>query len=130
MTTLDRRSLWQGAAGATLAVAAAISAAPAAAQEAPLHVMADLVAKPGQEDALRQLLVAFAAGSRKEPGCLSYELLEVQGTPGHFVTNEVWSGRPALDVHMTTPQMKAAGDMVGPMLAKPFTQMFFTLIKT
>ena len=130
MTPLDRRTLLQGTAGITLAAAEAFSTAPAAAQGVPLHVIADLTAKSGQEDALRQLLVAFAASLRKEPGCLSYELLEVQGTPGHFLTFESWSGKPALDAHMTTPQMKAAGEKVAPMLEKPFTQTILNLIKT
>jgi hypothetical protein len=56
--------------------ALASSRALAAGDES-LVVIAELVAKPGQEKALRDLLTPFAAQSRKEPGCLGYELLEV-----------------------------------------------------
>jgi len=66
-----------------------------------LRVIAELVAKPGSADDLRNVLVPFARGSRKEPGCLQYVLLEVKGEPGRFMTYEVWSDRPALDAHMT-----------------------------
>jgi quinol monooxygenase YgiN len=50
--------------------------------------------------------------------------MEVQGDPGHFLTYEVWKDRPALDAHMKTPAMAAAGPKLIPLLAKPFTQTF------
>lgn len=93
-----------------------------------LRVSAELVAKPESADELRKLFVSFAANSRKEPGCLHYALLELQGSPGHFVTYEIWTDRAALDAHMKTPQMAAVGPQLATMLAAPFTQKFLDLI--
>jgi quinol monooxygenase YgiN len=118
----DRRALLQGA---VLAGALTLSSSPTlAAEDESLVVIAELVAKPGQEKALRDLLVAFAAGSRKEPGCLHYQLLEDAKEPGRFLTVETWANKAAIDAHMSTPAIKAAVPMLGPILAKPFTQTF------
>jgi quinol monooxygenase YgiN len=42
----------------------------------------------------------------------------------HFLTFERWKDKAALDAHMVTPDMKAIAPMLGPVLAKPFTQLF------
>ncbi len=89
----------------------------------PLHVIAEIVAKPELADAARKLLGDFAAGSRKEPGCFGYVLYEVEGEPGRFMTFETWADQAAIDTHMSTPQIQAALPVIGPMLAKPFTQV-------
>ena len=109
--------------GAALASFAAL-AGPALAADKHLRVIAELVAKPGSETALRDLLVPFAKGARHEPGCLHYTLMEVQTEPGRFLTYEIWTDRPALDAHMKTPQIKAATPKLGQLLGKPFTQTF------
>jgi quinol monooxygenase YgiN len=114
-----------GAASGAAAIALA-GFGPAFAQMDPkgLRVIAELVSKPETADDLRKLLVPFALGARKEPGCLQYVLLEIQGDPGHFMTYEVWVDRPALDAHMKAPALVAAGPKLVPLLAKPFTQLF------
>ncbi len=92
-------------------------------------VIAELVARPDQATALRDLLVPFAAQSRNEPGCLRYELLEVQSEPGRFLTLETWESQAAVDAHMSTPAIQAAIPLLGPILAKPFTQTFLTSVR-
>lgn len=89
-----------------------------------LYVVAEIVAKPGSADALRALIVPFAAGSREEPGCLEYTLMEVENEAGRFMTFERWTDRAALDAHMKTPAMAAAGPQLANLLGKPFTQIF------
>lgn len=126
MPSFARRTLVQGAAlGAALA---ALSTTEAAAAAGDLYVMAELIAKPGQADALRDLLVPFVAKARTEPGCKHYTLMEVQSEPGRFVTYEIWTDRAALDAHMVTPQIKELGPKLGPVLAKPFTQTFLNAV--
>ena len=122
-TRPQRRALIQGAAVATALAAWGVASAakPKAGQ---LFVIAEIVAKPGAADDLRALLVPFAAKSRKEPGCFEYTLMEVEGEAGRFLTFERWSGRPALDQHMKTPEIGALGPKLGALLAKPFTQIF------
>jgi quinol monooxygenase YgiN len=128
MMDLDRRGLLQGAV-LTMGMALATSRALGAGDDQ-VVVIAELVAKPGQEKALRDLLTPFAEQSRKEPGCLHYELLVVTGEPGRFLTVETWANKAAIDAHMSTPAIKAAIPMLGPILAKPFTQTFLTSISS
>ncbi len=122
MTDFDRRTLLQGAVLAgSLSLAASTTLA---AEGEAVVVIAELVAKPGKEKDLRDLLVPFAAGSRKEPGCVHYQLLEVASEPGRFLTVETWANKAAIDAHMKTPAIQAAVPKLGPILAKPFTQTF------
>ncbi|NGP07659.1 antibiotic biosynthesis monooxygenase [Rhodococcus sp. 14C212] len=82
-----------------------------------LRVVATISAKPGSEDAVRGALVALAAASRDEDGCVSYELFESASAPGTFVTVEVWTGQEALDAHMTSRHVTSALATVGEHLA-------------
>lgn len=124
--SIDRRT-FLGTAAAGGALAALFSGVTEAAKKdkkGGYYVIAEIVAKPGMETALRDLLVPFAESSRKEPGCEVYTLLEVQSEPGRFLTFERWVDKAALDVHMTTPQIKEIVPKLEPVLAKPFTQLF------
>ncbi|MEN0135608.1 MAG: putative quinol monooxygenase [Rhodococcus sp. (in: high G+C Gram-positive bacteria)] len=82
-----------------------------------LHVVATIPAKPGSEDKVRDGLSALGAESRKEEGCISYEVFESTAVAGTFVTVEVWTGQDALDAHMTSPHFQAALGTFGEHLA-------------
>jgi quinol monooxygenase YgiN len=124
MSSLDRRAFLQTAAlGGALATVFHSSSAEAA-EEGGYYVIAELVAKPGSEKAVRDLMVALAQESRREAGCQLYTLLEVTGEPGRFLTFERWTNKAAADAHMTTPHLQAAAPKIEPLLAKPFTQLF------
>jgi quinol monooxygenase YgiN len=126
MLTLDRRTLIR-----TAAVGSAVAAFAASAEAAVngnYYVIAELVSKPDQVDALRAILVPFAAGARKEPGCVHYSLLEDQKQPGRFLTFETWANEDALKAHMVTPEIKAAVPKLEPVLAKPFSQIFLSMV--
>jgi (4S)-4-hydroxy-5-phosphonooxypentane-2,3-dione isomerase len=116
---LDRRNFVQGTAiSAMLATVATASSAQAAAGS--FFVIAELVAKPGSDGQLRELLTALAEKSRSsEPGCKSYTLLEVGTEPGRFFTYEIWVDKAALDGHMETSHVKDAISKLGPIIAKP-----------
>ena len=126
MPSIARRTIVQGAALGTALAAFPTSGATAA--EGDLYVIAELIAKPGSADALRDLLVPFVVTARTEPGCKHYTLMEVQSEPGRFLTFEIWANRAALDAHMVTPQIKELGPKLGPILAKPFTQTFLNAV--
>jgi quinol monooxygenase YgiN len=132
MLTLDRRSLVRSAVVGSAVVGSAVIAFAAKAAEAAsngnLYVIAELVAKPDQVEALRSILVPFVEGARKEPGCMHYALLEDNKQPGRFLTFETWANEDALKAHMTTPAIKAAGPKLEPVLAKPFTQIFMSMV--
>ena len=131
MLTLDRRTLVRSAGIGTLFGAAASGALWSSLAEAAddnLYVIAELVSKPDQVEALRNLLVPFVAGARKEPGCKHYSLLEDKAQPGRFLTFETWADEASIEAHMKTPAIKAAVPKLGPILAKPFTQIKLSMV--
>ena len=83
-----------------------------------LFVVATIVAKPGRADDLRQLLMPAVATFRTEDGCLFYTLYEDLKQPGRFVTHESWRDMAALDAHMASPTMTAAGPQLADLLAE------------
>lgn len=102
-------------------VAAAIPwASVSRAAEGRLHVIAELVAKPGSEAILREALITFAKAAPKEAGCISYRLLEDQQQAGRFLTYEEWTSDAALMAHLSSPAMKAARPKLANILAQPF----------
>lgn len=72
-----------------------------------LHILAYLNAKPGREDALRELVLTLVAPSRAEAGCRRYIPYEL-GQKGRFVFDEIWESEAALDLHAQTPHFQRA----------------------
>jgi quinol monooxygenase YgiN len=62
-----------------------------------------LRAREGQETLLEAELHALVGPSRKEEGCLTFDLHRSVDTPGAFLLHEVWSSRDAHTDHMHTP---------------------------
>lgn len=124
MSDMNRRAFVGAAALSGVAGAVLAASAATAAGQSGYFVIAEIVSKKDKADELRALMVPFAEGAAKEPGCLSYQLLEVIGEPGRFLTFERWSDKAALQAHMGTPEIKAIVPKLEPVLAKPFTQLF------
>lgn len=82
-----------------------------------LHVVATIPAKSGSENAVRAALTELVEASRKEDGCVSYDLYESTSAPGTFVTVEVWTDQHALDAHMKSPHLREAAGTFGAHLA-------------
>ena len=62
-----------------------------------------LRAREGQETLLEAELRALINPSRKEDGCLSYDLHRSADAPGAFLLHEVWLTREAHTAHTGTP---------------------------
>lgn len=82
-----------------------------------LHVVATIPAKAGSENTVRAALAALAEESRKEAGCVSYDLYESTSAAGTFVVVEVWQDQHALDTHMKSDHMREAAGAFGAHLA-------------
>lgn len=72
-------------------------------------LVAMVKAKPGQEEAVKEALVALVEPTRKEPGCLCYNLHQSKTDKTQFMFYEQWASKEALDAHGKTPHMKALG---------------------
>ena len=73
----------------------------------PLMVIAILKAKPGKEASLKKALLALIPPTRKEPGCLNYDLHQDTEDPARFVFHENWTSKAHLDAHLERPHLKA-----------------------
>ncbi len=62
-----------------------------------------LRAREGQETLLAAELRALAGPSRREEGCLTYNLHRAIDTPGALLLHEVWASREAHTEHTHTP---------------------------
>ena len=71
-----------------------------------ITVVATFQAKPGRENELRAALIGLLAPTRKEAGCISYDLHSPPEDPAKFLFYENWTGKAALDAHMQTPHVQ------------------------
>ncbi len=62
-----------------------------------------LRAREGQETLLEAELRALVSPSRREEGCLTYNLHRSIDTPGALLLHEVWTSREAHTEHTHTP---------------------------
>ncbi len=62
-----------------------------------------LRAHEGQETLLEAELRALVGPTRKEDGCLRYDLHRSADTPGALLLHEVWTSREAHTEHMHSP---------------------------
>ncbi len=67
-----------------------------------VHVVARFVARSGQEDAVKAVLNAAIAPSRRELGCYQYDLFVSANEPREYCVIERWDGDASLDRHLET----------------------------
>jgi quinol monooxygenase YgiN len=73
-----------------------------------VRVVARVVARPGKEDELRTLLRGLIEPTRREPGCVTYELLQNTVDPTDFTFVEEWCSEAELDAHLQSPHLQHA----------------------
>ena len=84
-----------------------------------LTVIAQIKAQPGKEAQVRQELLSLVAPSRKDPGCISYDVHQGQDNPALFLFHENWASKAHLDQHLQTPLLQAVLGRVGKLVAEP-----------
>ncbi len=85
----------------------------------PLTVVAQIKAKPGKETQVRQELLALVAPSRKDAGCLNYDLHQALDNPALFLFHENWTSKTHLDQHLQKPDLQAVLARLGQLVAEP-----------
>ena len=73
-----------------------------------LRVVARIVAKPEKVEDLKATLSGLIAPTRKEKGCISYELLQNKADPADFTFVEEWDDDACLNTHLETEHLKQA----------------------
>src|SRR5512143_1585973 len=85
----------------------------------PLTVIAQIKAKPGKEAEVRKELASLIAPSRKDAGCINYDLHQAVDDPARFMFHENWTSKAHLDRHLQKPDLQAVLARVGQMVAEP-----------
>lgn len=75
---------------------------------ASIKVIARISVKAGGEEQVKSVLSNLVKPTRKESGCISYELLHNSQEPTEFVLLEEWSTQIALDGHTEASHTKNA----------------------
>ena len=82
-----------------------------------VRVVAKLTARPERAEELASVLLALVGPTRKEKGCMTYELLRNKADSSDFVFVEEWADDAALDAHLATPHLHEALAKAEPLLA-------------
>jgi len=72
-----------------------------------ITVIATFQARPGKESDLRTVLISLLTLTRKETGCVSYDLHQSPEEPAKFLFYENWTSKAALDAHLQSAHVKA-----------------------
>ncbi|MBF0459394.1 MAG: antibiotic biosynthesis monooxygenase [Nitrospirae bacterium] len=75
-------------------------------EDGKITVMALIKAKDGMADIVKHELLALIEHTRKESGCISYDLHQSKETAGHFMFYETWASTEALDKHLAMPHIQ------------------------
>jgi quinol monooxygenase YgiN len=84
-----------------------------------LGVVARIVAKPESVDKVREGLTLLLEPTRREPGCILYELMQNEADPTDFTFYEEWTDGAALDAHAASAHIEATFKGLDGHLAAP-----------
>jgi quinol monooxygenase YgiN len=73
-----------------------------------MKVILRLAAQPDKVEDLKAILTGLVAPTRKEAGCLSYEIFQNRADPCDFTFVEEWASDTALDAHWKAPHVQDA----------------------
>ena len=84
-----------------------------------VSLLASLYCKKDAEAAFDTELKKLVEASKKEPGCMAYELYQYKDEPTIYVIEDEWEDDDALAMHMETPHYKYFVHIAPALLAKP-----------
>ena len=87
--------------------------------ETQVTVIARLRAKEGKENSLKEILLDLIEPSRRDEGCINYDLHQSDNDSSMFMFHENWTSKEALDKHLATPHLQSFIKESEGLLAKP-----------
>jgi len=78
-----------------------------------LNIVARIKASPGQAEALEKEMKVLVDDTRKEAGCIRYDLFRDTQDPDIFVFVEEWETRPLWEGHMAGDAIRAFNARIG-----------------
>ena len=91
-------------------------------------VIAKLTSKPGERDALTEVLRRVVAGTESEPGTLTYLLHHDARDADVIWFYEQYDSQESFEAHGVSETMKAAGPDLAPLLAGRPALTFLTVV--
>jgi quinol monooxygenase YgiN len=83
-----------------------------------IRVIARVTSQPDKVEELKSILLNLIEPTRREKGCLSYQLLQDKTDAAEFVFIEEWAGDLAENAHMTTSHVQDTLSKAESLLAK------------
>ena len=87
-------------------------------------VIAEMTAKPGREEELKRHLLVLVEHTRREEGCVQYDLHVSDADPRTFVFVENWTTSEALDRHAKSAHMNAFRQVSAELRADPVVRTY------
>jgi quinol monooxygenase YgiN len=91
-------------------------------------VMALIKAKSGYEDKVREALLNLVSRTRKEAGCINYDLHQSSAEKSLFMFYENWVSKKDLDEHLEQPYLRDFFGKAEEMLAEPIEIKLWEMI--
>ena len=99
-------------------------------QENSIRVIAKVVANSDSIEKVRSILTGLIEPTRKEPGCISYQLLQNRAEQTDFTFIEEWESDAAIDAHLTAKYIgDALTQLAGLVSAAPDIRRYSAVTK-
>lgn len=73
-----------------------------------LYVVARAIASIDRVEETRELMVSLLEPTRRENGCIRYDLFQNRENPAEFTFIEEWQDQACLDAHLASPHIRDA----------------------
>jgi quinol monooxygenase YgiN len=93
-----------------------------------LKVVAIAETSAEKVEELKKVCLGLIEPTRKEKGCIAYELYQDTTNPGIFTFVEEWESKELLDVHLKSPHLVAAGAAFGKIVTKEIVVLMLNKI--
>jgi quinol monooxygenase YgiN len=94
----------------------------------PLTLVVTFQARPGKESELCEMLTGLLVPTRKEAGCINYDLHVAADDSAKFLFYENWTSRAHHDAHGRTPHIQNLRARLDEVCAEPPQLVFWEQI--
>jgi len=91
-------------------------------------LLATFKARPGKEAELRKTLLALIPPTRKEDGCIDYDLHVATDDPSKLFFYENWTSKAHLEKHGETPHLQDLVKRLDELCAEPLQLTYWEKI--
>jgi quinol monooxygenase YgiN len=94
-----------------------------------LRVVARIKALPDKVEIVRSILLELVEPTRKEEGCIVYELLQNKNDPTDFTFVEEWKGESFLNNHANSEHLRGAREKLKGIVAEAPDIRSYSVVK-